>query len=46
MRWIKGQDSPPMGIFLNVVDLIIEESMKPSFRPSSSGSGKPVDPAQ
>jgi hypothetical protein len=35
-----------MGVFLKVVDFIIEESTKPGFRPSSTGSGTPVDPAK
>jgi hypothetical protein len=28
MQWIRGTSKPPMGIFLRLVDVVIEESRK------------------
>ena len=44
MRWIQGEAKPPRGIFLRVVDFIIEEGKKPVLRPGL-GARKPAKPA-
>lgn len=44
-RWIDGGDGPPAGIFLRVVDLIVEESASrqaPSARPSGGDRREPA----
>ncbi|HEV3009371.1 MAG TPA: hypothetical protein VGX52_10085 [Burkholderiales bacterium] len=34
MRWIQGEGKPPpMGVFLRIVDFILEQGSKPGFRP-------------
>jgi len=32
-RWISGDDTPPIGIFLLVIDVINEESRRPRLHP-------------
>jgi hypothetical protein len=44
-RWIHGGDGPPAGIFLRVVDLIVEESARrqaPSVPPSGGDRRGPA----
>jgi hypothetical protein len=38
-RWIDGGDAPPAGIFLRVVDLIVEASAVNEQAPSAPPSG-------
>lgn len=45
MRWIQGEAKPPRGIFLRVVDFIIEEGKKPALSPGR-GARKPAKPAE
>jgi hypothetical protein len=43
-HWLAGDGKPPMGVFLRVVDILIEERDKPQFLPdpsSNDSSGKP-----
>ena len=43
MRWIQGEAKPPRGVFLRVVDFIIEEGKK-SVPPTGRGARKPAKP--
>jgi hypothetical protein len=45
MRWIQGETRPPMGVFLRVVDFVIQESKKPGFFPprDKREPGKPAE---
>jgi hypothetical protein len=43
MCWIQGERKPPMGVFLKVVDLLIEQS-RPGFHPLQDHEPKPVEP--
>jgi hypothetical protein len=43
--WIQGERQPPMGVFLQVVDLLIEQS-KPGFRPLQDYESKPIKPRE
>lgn len=45
MRWIQGDAKPPMGIFLRVVDFILDQSRKPAFTPVR-GERKPAKPSE
>lgn len=40
-RWIEDQATPPIGVFLRAVDLIIEETPPPA---GSEGPGEPPAP--
>ena len=42
MHWIRGTSRPPMGIFLRLIDLVIEESRKPRFSPVEPSRKKPA----
>lgn len=44
MRWIQGETKPPRGVFLRVVDFIIEEGKKPVL--PARGARKPAKPAE
>jgi hypothetical protein len=44
MRWIQGETKPPRGVFLRVVDFIIEEGKKPASSPGG-GAGRKRGPA-
>jgi hypothetical protein len=33
MRWIQGEKKPPMGVFLRIVDFLLEQGNKPGFPP-------------
>lgn len=45
MRWVQGESRPPMGVFLRVVDFVIQESKKPGFvpPPDQREPGKPAE---
>lgn len=45
MRWIQGETKPPRGVFLRLVDFIIEESRKPALA-ASREKRKPGKPAE
>ena len=48
MRWIKGEARPSRGMFLRLVDFVLEESRKPVFPlpRAERKSGKPGKPAK
>ena len=39
MRWIQGEVKPSRGVFLRLVDFVLEESRKP---PTAQGARKPA----
>lgn len=45
MRWIQGEAKPPKGVFLQVVDYIVEEGRKASLTAAGKkpGAGKPAE---
>jgi len=45
MRWIQGETKPPRGVFLRLVDFIIEEGKKP-LPPPGRRERKPGKPAE
>ena len=32
-RWLAGDGKPPIGVFLQVIDILLEEGRKPKFFP-------------
>lgn len=41
-HWLAGDGKPPMGVFLQVIDVLIEESQSSRLRPKADQS-KPKD---
>ena len=41
-RWLAGFDQPSIGIFLKVVDILLEESRMPRFDPANDGQHEAV----
>jgi hypothetical protein len=46
MRWIQGEAKPSRGVFLRLVDFILEESRKQVVPPAQKGSKPPAEPAK
>jgi hypothetical protein len=44
-RWMEDADAPPAGIFLRVVDLIVEESARRQAPSAPPSGGDPPEPA-
>ena len=45
MRWIQGEAKPPKGVFLRLVDFIVEEGRRPDLPPVRD-KRKPGKPAE
>jgi hypothetical protein len=43
-RWLAGDGRPPMGLFLKVIDLLLEESQKSHFHPLPGEEQPPAAP--
>jgi hypothetical protein len=41
-RWLAGDGKPTIGIFLKVIDILIEEGQTSHFTPASNDAEKPI----
>jgi hypothetical protein len=44
MRWIQGEKKPPIGVFLRIVDFLLERGGKPGFPPERERRKTPRPP--
>ena len=42
-RWLAGDGKPSIGIFLKVIDVLIEEGRKPLLHPLNAETKKPTE---
>jgi len=42
-RWLAGDGNPPIGVFLRVIDVLIEEERKPLLFPLDEKPKQPKD---